>query len=243
MLVEKNSPLRDLSHSISPAQAGFIDGIRLSAEIFDLALSRLESTLLGLSENGLPSNIDEAHVASAFADAWTAVDAMNRIRELIRQMPGLKQDANHRLVLTRTVEIKRLRDFAQHLNNEIPKLSEAGRSTWGELRWIAMPRPETHKAKACVLIGGRINTGDHMVPNPTGRTLRCPIDQVSLTLGGHHAMLADCRAAIVTVVEGLETSLSRYPILGPTMGADLLFVAEIEFLAADPPEDDSAPGD
>lgn len=240
MIVEKDSPLRNLPRAMNPSQAGFMDGIRLSAEVVDLALSRLEATLLELSEKGLPPDPEAALVASAFSDAWTVVDATNRIRELIRQMPGLKQNANHRLLLMRTTAIERLRDALQHINNEIPGLSAAGQSVWGELRWIAMPRPETHMAKACVLIGGRIHTGAHRLPNPSGRPIKCPIDHVSLRLGTNEAELAVCRDTVVAVVKGLETSLGTIDSADPTTGADMLLVVDLAFAPTESGTDSSS---
>lgn len=71
-------------------QALFIEGIRVSIEMADLAHQRLQG-ILPLLSSMQPINQEPHPSVSAMLDAWSIVDSLHRLRGLMRHMPGIQK--------------------------------------------------------------------------------------------------------------------------------------------------------
>ena len=80
----------------------FKDGIEYSISMANLSYSRLRADLLALSQNDyswrkenketLSKGQVNNYKISALTNAWQIIDSVNRLRELLRQAPGIKHD-------------------------------------------------------------------------------------------------------------------------------------------------------
>lgn len=128
MIVGEDCPLRRLPAALDRKQTLFLDGIRYSAEMADLAHVRVQHTLHRLAMSSKDSeensgNLDHLAVLSAMQDAWAIVDSLHRLRGLLQQMPGIKQNTpNMRVFRQQTDKVEDLRNGVQHLNQQIHKL-------------------------------------------------------------------------------------------------------------------------
>src|SRR5882724_4853706 len=117
MLINIDSPLRRLPIGLNREQTLCIDGVRVSAEIVDLAYSRLARNLELLSEPDCSQTARHELLVPAMQDAWTIVDAIHRIRKLLQRMPHVKKSSPPLQVFLRaSVGIDRLRHIVQHLD-------------------------------------------------------------------------------------------------------------------------------
>jgi hypothetical protein len=135
MIIEDDSPFHQLPAALNRKQTLFLDGIRYSVEMADLAHSRLQAALLQHTQN-VESASEGAtgehylHTA-AFQDAWSIVDSLHRLRGLLSQMPGVKQNAPPLQVFRRQTDVvEDLRNGVQHLNHHIDALVAQKLPTW-----------------------------------------------------------------------------------------------------------------
>src|SRR3990170_1900754 len=111
MLVPPESSLRRVPVNLDARTVGFLDAIRYSFEIIDLAQGRLETTLerIATRPEGHPAG---ALIVEATADAWLLVDSLHRLRELVQQCPGLRQNESEvQLLLRGTSVVEGLRNY------------------------------------------------------------------------------------------------------------------------------------
>ena len=91
------------------------------AEMVDVAYSRLCKNLWEVT------NTEElkASVAPLFLDAWSIVDSVHRLRELLDQMPGLKKNTSAYQSFVRKTKIaKDFRNTAQHMRNDLRAIGQ-----------------------------------------------------------------------------------------------------------------------
>ena len=78
MIVSENSPTRRMPVTLDPRSILYLDGIRYSTQLVDLAYSRLEGTLEKLvhkdDQQGAVGNL----IVEAISDAWAFVDSLHR---------------------------------------------------------------------------------------------------------------------------------------------------------------------
>jgi hypothetical protein len=231
VIVREDSPLRRLPEALEPRQASFLDGIRFSIEIADLAYSRLVGTLHGLSLHSEKSTADPLGplIAGAISDAWLVVNSINRLRYLLEHLPMGKKSRWYslRAFLQNTKPITELRHIVQHLNEKIAGLAEKGKPVWGSLSWFHLL--DSKKGRSCMIVAGRLAAGEHRFVNPLGKPVRAPIDHVTLTSGDITADLSATMVGVVSLTGELETSLRKSFKDLPTSGADALFFVEVEF--------------
>jgi hypothetical protein len=136
-LIPIGSPLRLVPDSLDRRSVLYLDGIRYAIHIFDLSGVRLTHTLSALSVDSTPAENLAEQIAVAMSDAWTMVDAMHRLRELLSQLPGLKKNLPElQVFLRQTSAIEGLRHFYQHFRTEIDTFTEVGMPLWGTLSWV-----------------------------------------------------------------------------------------------------------
>jgi hypothetical protein len=137
MTIEKDSPLRRLPSGLDRQQILCLDGIRIAADITDLAYHRLVETLLfALKDRETGGENIGRCVLMATMDAWTIIDATHRLRELLGSMPGLsKRLLDFQIYIRKTKIADDLRNYVQHFRNDITTIINANAPLWGVLTW------------------------------------------------------------------------------------------------------------
>lgn len=236
MLVTADSPLRRLPIGLDREQTLFLDGIRVSAEMLDLAYSRQVETLLRLAEPDRAQDDRAIGVVSALQDAWSVVDCTHRLRSLFRRIPRVKKKAPTIQVFNRaTPDAEALRHIIQHLDSEIPKILRLGVPAWGTLQWLVLLDRTKFRMRTCTIAARTAFDAEHPVQNPAGKTMRATIDHVLLTAGGISLDLSDVFYEVTKVVRMVEKTLAERFAQLPTYGSDMVTTLEIEFAAEDEP--------
>ena len=136
VLVPDDSPIRRLPDDFSREQALIFDGIRYAAEMADIAYWRLFDLLEQMSF--LPNDqLTTRQIAVAMLDVWSIVDSVNRLRDLLREVPGVRHDVWWELFMRRTAEIGALRNDIQHQISKarLQALVANAGQIWGFLSW------------------------------------------------------------------------------------------------------------
>ena len=231
MIINDQSPFRRLPPHLDRKQTLFLDGIRYSIEMADLASSRLSETLFEISFNQEDSESKHLNTVSALQDAWSIVDSIHRLRGLLSQAPGFKQKApGMRLFLQRTADIGHLRNSVQHLNNEIKSLVNKNLPVWGVLSWFAIRDPKQRSGLACSLIAGTLfESKNNPIVNPLGKMMHGLVDLITLTANERCSCLSDVMRQVEVMIKDMEKQLEQQFTKLPQAGSDVLICLEIEF--------------
>jgi hypothetical protein len=170
MIIETDSPFLHLPAELNIEQGAFLDGIRYSAQMIDLAHDRLRQTLYHIGTVEKPA---DSSFPCAFHDAWSIVDSTHRLRKLLQQMPRMKQSTpGFQLFIRKTAPAKDLRDRIQHLGESMNRIATDGSPVWGTLRWITILEIKPLRLNLCAINAGRILSGTTMLPAPSMKSLR-----------------------------------------------------------------------
>lgn len=233
VIIDNNSPFRRVPIQTNRKQILFYDGIRYSVEMADLAHLRLRETLYEIALNTTAATAPEADSfdhAAAVLDAWSIVDLIHRLRDLLYQAPGIKQNSPALHLFTRkTVDIETLRNAVQHLNQQIHQMVAENLPVWGALSWISMPDPEFKSVYSCTLVAGTWFERREPLVSPLGKTLSPPVDMITLEASGCSVCLSDVMRSVEALVRSLEVILSEQFKDQPYFGRDSLICAEIGF--------------
>ena len=196
-----DSPLRRLPASMDVRSVLFLDGIRYSIEIIDLAQRRLARTLTGFATED--SGGVSARIVEAMSDAWLIVDSVHRLRELIRQCPGIKQrEPEVQLFLRGSARAEELRHYVQHLRTEIGSFISHRRPLWGTLSWSSVSPeglPETH-----TIVPGTYYDGLWATSGTFDRERGRFVERVVLAAGPAQLDLADVAEAVERIANWVE---------------------------------------
>jgi hypothetical protein len=233
MILETDSPLRRIPAQLNPRQILFFDGIRYSIDMVDMAHQRLVGTLYDLTKN-CTSHSDEpiaTKFITATQDAWSIIDSVHRLRMLIGQSPGFKQNTpDYQLFFRGTAKITDLRNFIQHLDQNIPKLESQNIPVWGALSWITVLDPNCKSCFTCTLLTGTIfKSMEELLVNPIGKKIEIPIDHITLAANGYTISLSDVMRSIQRITRYVESGLKDQIKDLPPKQEDILACAEIEF--------------
>ena len=123
MIIRKDSPLRRIPAKLNDEQTLFLDAIRYSIEMTDASYSQLKRTLLNITKKGQLHTTLSLYTVKAIKDAWSIIDTVNRLRELLINMPGIEKGAPGRVIFMKnTAEVKSLRNIIQYLNKKFSPL-------------------------------------------------------------------------------------------------------------------------
>jgi hypothetical protein len=240
MIIQANSPFRNLPANLDHKQILFFDGIRYAVEMIDVAYSRLRTTLNQLSYLDLSDKKVKADVSvmslksSVFLDAWSIVDSINRYRVLINQMPNLKRrDFGIDKFMQRTDTVLKLRNGVQHLPKEIHKLVQKNLPVWGALSWFAIIDIQAQIGRSCILGAGTFRQHLSTMKIPVGKTIQAPIDCIVLSAYENDFELTEAvnlsfdlfreiERSLIKKIEGQETTESDFQ-----MYLDLKFKDEV----------------
>jgi hypothetical protein len=158
-LVPQDSPLRRIPSAVDARTVLFVDGVRYSIEILELSYYRLTATLENIVALGDIVDQLAPRIVEAISDSWTIVDSAHRLRELVQQVPGLKQnDSNLQTFLRSTEAVERLRHFVQHLRSGIDSFVSRRMPLWGTVSWSRID-PASHLPENHIIIPGTFYKG------------------------------------------------------------------------------------
>jgi hypothetical protein len=232
MLINKDSPLRNIPIVLNRRQLLFIEGIRLTVETADLAYRRLLATLPILSKHLNNLDPDNPSTVSVMLDAWAVVDSLHRLRGLIDNLPGFKgkkKSPTIRAFLDSTQKVAALRNTVQHLGTEISDaVDDSNWTVFGTLSW-GLVEPAKNEVLACFYLPGA-PTGLHPIINPLSRRVwHLPLDMVTLERSGISVCLSDAMRRVEALVAAMEKTLAeafsqQVPAehQGKTHGADIV---------------------
>lgn len=125
------------------------------------------------------------------------VDSTHRLRELVQQMPGLKQkDENVQLFVRYTRTVEQLRHFVQHFRTEIDSHVGSLMPLWGTLSWSHFDE-ESHRPESHTIVPGTYYRGV--------RILGCTFDTQSLRFIERIVLHAgDARVDLADVYDRVE---------------------------------------
>jgi hypothetical protein len=231
MIINDDSPLRRLPSQLDRKQTLFLDAIRYSIEMADLAHRRLQSTLLEMTLDGDKTESNHLNFVSAVLDAWSVIDAIHRLRGLLNQAPGVKKKApGLRTFLQKTAEVEHLRNSVQHLNNQIETLVNKSLPVWGVLSWFTMRDIKSRRGHICTLMAGTMfPSKGHTMVNPVGQKLVLPIDLITLSASGTSVSLSEAMRQVERLARGIEEQLQNQIADLPRPGGDIIICAEIQF--------------
>jgi hypothetical protein len=231
VIIDNDSPFRRIPVKTNRKQILFYDGIRYPVEMADLAHDRLRETLYEITQSSTTEpGADDFDYTSAILDAWSIVDSIHRLRSLLYQVPGLKQNSPAlRLFMKKTVEIDNLRNAVQHLNQQIHKIVDLDLPVWGALSWAAMLDSELKSIWSCTLVAGAWFQRKDPLVNPLGKMFHPPVDLITLDASGCSVCLSEVVRNVEPLVRSLEEVLNEQFKDQSLVLRDSLICAEIGF--------------
>lgn len=230
MIIEKSSPLLGLPANLGSRQTLFLEGIRFSFQMADLAYDQLSNSIYSLTilKQGR-DNQGFILTTAAFLNAWSFVDSINRLRDLLQQMPKLKKKSIE-WFYKETKSISDLRNSVQHLNNEYNKMVDENAPPWGSLNWFFFVDKKLMKGSSCLLVSGSLKPKkNHQIFNPAGKVFRNELDHIILRFRDIESNLSDVYFNTVNLAKGLENSIAPQIVGHSHSGADWLVMVEMEF--------------
>lgn len=222
MIIEADSPLRNLPLVLNPRQVLLLDGIRYSAEMADIAYSRLFDTLTYVSKNHNSNEFDFRVFPHSFLDAWSVIDSVNRLRTLLVNLTGykkiLKEESKNRttdgiknevvangndeiitlkIFFEETKKVQLLRNMVQHLEGRLDHVLSLQKTIWGSLDWVYVDERDEELCHVFKLVAGSITKIKEDYINPTGDIFHSRLDRI--TLCAHD--LDICLTSLLKMVE------------------------------------------
>ncbi|MES2483963.1 MAG: hypothetical protein V4609_18410 [Pseudomonadota bacterium] len=237
-MLAPNSVLRRLPVELDRKQALFFDGIRHAAEIAEFAHARLRRTLTEIALREEQPWSGEGLSTSAFLDAWSLVDVIDRFRALWLLLPHAVPDslpAGTKTFSEIAQPIRALRNVADHLAQRAEYVLAQEGTALGVLSWCTVLEPDRTKAVICTIVPGTMQRRSVPGMNPAGRAMDLPTGLIQLTAGEHTACVSEVLAEMQIRVSSLEASLGealRVQAAGlGHAGGDLLLKMHVAFPA------------
>ena len=228
MLLDNNSVFHRLPSNMDKKQILFLDGIRYSIEMANLAYVRLLNTLSTFQPQKENKVDRRESFTSAILDAWSIIDSVNRLRILLRQMPKMKQKlSNLVLFYKNTDSVGDLRNTIQHLNNDIETFLQNKQPIWGVINWVIPVNQKSMLGYICSLKAGTLMEGNTEFLNPLGETIKYPIDLVTLISDDKSACITRIMEHVVQLGFWLDSQLKHQFKDLPTSGSDIFASVEL----------------
>jgi hypothetical protein len=196
-------------------QVLYLDAIEESFRMVTLAYRRLQASLLEYgrlhesraadSESAAPDATSQLNSA-ILLDAWSVVDVLNRLRVMVRSMPGVKKASPGVESFVRSLEpVEILRNAVQHLYGEVDKIADTGHPIWGSLSWAVPPAEPGGQLKAGMFLPGTLAKVKGIpIVNPVGRKIEIPVGLIEMTAAGVTVSLSEMVYATARFADRLE---------------------------------------
>jgi len=211
MIVGPDSSLRKIPTALVRKQALFIEGIRFSIEMADLAHRRLLTILPLLTKMENVSQEAPSGV-SAMLDAWSIVDSLHRLRGLVTHMPNIEKRnraPSIRAFFDATDKVTELRNTIQHLDTTIPGIvDDQNWAVLGSLTWGVVDPSTDQITSSCFMPGAPL--GSRSLINPLNRPKwHVPVDGITLERSGVSLCLSDAMRSVERLTKSLEEALTN----------------------------------
>ena len=225
-MLSPDSPLTSLPRDLPRRQILFLDAIRLSGQMADFAYRALVDTARRLMQRTDKPNPDDA--TRAITHAY--IDAANRLREVVRSMPGLKHNHEYELFMRGTNSVEQLRNVVQHLNQELKTIAERRTASMGTLSWLGpSPAPDC-PATAWILQWGsyypELRTVGSRIDLLTGVT-EGGVEDICLTTSATRVDLTHTCDRIQRLIRAIEAAARKLPAKSGKLGSDVLMHFEL----------------
>ena len=169
------------------------------------------------------------------------VDAANRLRVLLDNMPGLqKSTPEYQVFIRRLRQFKDLRDPIQHLDSELRRraVDDGPTYVWGALAWAVLDH-DLEGASTYMLIPGSVQSGPspHLV-NPAGQKFSAILDHIELAAYDSRVSLSRLVETVTEWTARVEEQLRPQFDGHDHCGSDFLISMQIKFV--DEPQDTAA---
>ncbi len=227
-IVQPNSPLRRIPVSFNVRQRAYFDGIVYSIEISDMAYRRLRETLWSISKR-IDEDDDIQEYVHAVADAWLAIDSLNRLRALCMSAPLIAGNEYCRGFVQSLYPVKGMRNNVQHLDGRIDNMVRTKQPVWGSLSWAVVTDNPPTKARLHTLVAGSSRPGEHEMVDIGGRSFLMPVDAITLTAGGESLELSELMVSTADFTALAEADLNQLIQPGEPYTRDLHLMTEVTF--------------
>lgn len=153
----------------------YFDGVEQSLAFVELSYHRLVDSLADDSR--------DLHSRMSFVllDCWAIIDASKRLRTLLQNTPGLKQNSVLKNFYAQTAFVPNFRHYVQHMEEKASGQATTGWPIWGVVSWPHLQ--EDGRILVHLYAPGRISKCKNMqAVNPLGRECAGPIDHVELSI-------------------------------------------------------------
>jgi hypothetical protein len=240
VFIPDGSPIRKLRDDFSRKQTLIFDGIRYAAEMADIAYWRLFDLLQDIS--ALPDNeLTTRQIATAMLDVWSIVDSANRLRDLLRQVPGVRHDMWWELFMRRTRDIDALRNDIQHQIGKarLQSLVANAGQIWGFLSWAEI-RDGRYTGTWHLMSPGAVYRNDEWIyAGPAVPPDPLPIGRIRLQAYGRNVYLGKIVKAVHDVISELTNAIEGglvravgSPAVGRN-GGDIVHASRTEAILSD----------
>ncbi len=231
MLIKQDSIFRRLPGD-ARKQTLFLDAIRYSLQMSELAYDSLRRVAQDLSNRFLMPDFklrDEG--VSMMLCAWSIIDSVNRIRCILKQVPGLKQNAPYlRIFFDKSSVVENLRNYVQHQTTGVEEYIKHDSTIWGVLGWTYKQDPSSVKMFSFAFIPGTIfEAKEHPLVDPFGRMMQLPVGLITLSVNEKTVCLSDILDDLKKLADELEAKLKLWFDGKSAAGSDVLAVAEFDF--------------
>ena len=234
-MISEDSLLRRLPILLNKKQALFLDGIRHASELSHYAYVRLAESLAEIAVDARYQQ-EGGSFTHPFLDAWAVVDGIDRLRSLLKLMPGLKfapVQPGETTFFERTQPIRDLRNVADHLAQRADYVIARNGTALGILSWITPLGDDNKRARSSVILPGTLPEFSQPFVQPVGQKIERPSDQIVLAAGEYSASLSDVIRDSARMVNRLEETLANYLAESghntESRGSDVLISVDLEF--------------
>jgi hypothetical protein len=207
-MISENSPLRRLPDNLNLRQRLILDAIRYGAEMTSSAYYQLQNTLLTFS-NWESGDLPENGFVSAFSEAWSIVDCIDRLQPSIKLLPGRETIRDIDEFFKSAQYVRLLRNSVQHLHARFDRLVSAKQGTWGSISWVSFsgsnkPIPIINMIGTGSMQGGL----EYKMVNPAVKELSSPIGLITLNAHGYSIEIDILLQALSKAISAIEAALA-----------------------------------
>jgi len=221
---------------LDATQALFLDGIRHASELGEMAYDRLMASLEAIARRHHEGNRVE-DVTEPFLYAWAFVDAVDRLRQLVKMAPGfttVPRSDGEPGFLALTEDIRSVRNVSDHLGQRADYVVASNGAALGVLQWVTPLSRDS--VLSCSIRPGRLNSATLPLVTPPDRELEIA-DCIAMRAGQHLADLSRARTEAERVTRNIEEAFISWigntkMHLTPAPG-DIVVVAELRFTQSD----------
>lgn len=233
-MLSPGSILTRLPQMADRNQTLFLDGLRHSAEMAEIAYVRLLNGLTTLANlPATPERMAETKtlIPTAYLYAWAFVDALYRMRGLFKLYPHKRPGPPKEGLAEALDAIASVRNVSDHLGQRMQEVEAHDAPANGVLTWCTVQ--SATEAQLCTIYPGTAFEVGLATTFPAGKVLTPPTDDVALRAGPHTANLSDAYRVVRRAIRSLESEvgaqITAVSVRDESAGADLMIRLGIRF--------------